>query len=109
MAGARGEPTPLGFVLLVCLSLSSLMHGAHPAPIRPETCPGTGRVDRSVLPAGGQCRERHPATLHIWVEFLSGTLVPGLGSLVRHSECSVEWLDTKGTCYRLRHTHTLPS
>ena len=26
------------------------------------------------------------------------TLVPGLGSLVRHSECSVEQLNTKGTC-----------
>ena len=37
------------------------------------------------------------------------TLVPGLGSLVRHSECSDEWLDTKGTCYRPRHAHTLPS
>ena len=37
------------------------------------------------------------------------TLVHGLGSLVRHSKCSDEWLDTKGTCYRLRHTHTLPS
>ena len=37
------------------------------------------------------------------------TLVLGLGSLVRHSECSDEWLDTKGTCYRPRHAHTLPS
>ena len=37
------------------------------------------------------------------------TLVLGLGSLVRHSECSDEWLDTKGTCYRPCHAHMLPS
>ena len=37
------------------------------------------------------------------------TLVPGLGSLVRHSECSDEWLDTKGTCYLPCHAHMLPS
>ena len=40
------------------------------------------------------------------------TLVPGLGSLARHSECSVERLCgcmSKVLVHRPRHTHTLPS
>ena len=50
---------------------------------------------------------RHFAGVPQWD--LDEALVPGFGSLVRHSECSVERLDTKGTCYHPRHTHTLPS
>ena len=67
-------------------------------------------------PLRGHCLWKRPARVRHPVTFRRDlghepdlTLVPGLGSLVRHSECSDEWLDTKGTCYRPRHAHTLPS